>query len=268
MAQTVVLHIFPSWSIYFLCFVWSCSMMIEVDAALGSRFLCSLSLWRISVLQFSISPFTLISRILTTNLWFLIYNYCCGIRCAFEGLSLSASVFSGFFFFFFTPVCIFLTFVKVILCLSLPVHSFCFLFFSRQLMVWVLGHYILCLLFAVISACFCMWVISLFFQHALSHTKGGMSQTTGDSQRNILSNRSCRTWLEKGFSYLRIAFQGMLSTFQRMMYVRGQSSDEGRSIVPFRLWQSQGCLGLEGHSPSNDHWRIIQGTPSLLAFTI
>ena len=77
-----------------------------------------------------------------------------------------------------------------------------------------------------------MWVISLFFQHALSHTKGGMSQTIGNSHLNILSNRTSSTRLEKGFSYLRIAFQGMLSMLQRMMYVRGQYVSEERCIAP------------------------------------
>ena len=119
--------------------------------------------------------------------------------------------------FSYTPVCTFLTFVKVILCLSLLVHSFCLLPFSKTIDGLNTKALRFFLLFAVIRACFCMWDISLFFQHALSHTKDGMNQATGVSKRNILSNRSCSIWLEKGFSYLRISFQGMLSMFQRMI---------------------------------------------------
>ena len=61
---------------------------------------------------------------------------------------------------------------------------------------------------------------SVFPTCALSY-EGNMNQTIGNSHLNILSNRTSSTRLEKGFSYLRIAFQGMLSMLQRMMYVRG-----------------------------------------------
>ena len=134
--------------------------------------------------------------------------------------------------FSYASVCIFLTFVKVIPCLSLLVHSFCLRPFFMTIDVLNTKALRFFLLFAVIRACFRMWVISLFFQHALSHTKGGMSQTIGNSHLNILSNRTSSTRLEKGFSYLRIAFQGMLSMLQRMMYVRGQYVSEERCIAP------------------------------------
>ena len=134
--------------------------------------------------------------------------------------------------FSYASVCIFLTFVKVIPCLSLLVHSISllpFFFFFVVLSTSILHS----LPFIFYNECMLLYVIhfSVFPTCALSY-EGNMNQTIGNSHLNILSNRTSSTRLEKGFSYLRIAFQGMLSMLQRMMYVRGQYVSEERCIAP------------------------------------